>query len=257
MKVVILAGGLGTRLSEETSIRPKPMVEIGGMPIIWHIMKSYSHYGLNDFVILLGYKGYIIKEYFANYYLHTSDVTIHLENNHTVVHNNRSEKWRVTLIDTGELAMTGSRLKKAKPFTDNERFMLTYGDGLSDVNITNLLEAHEKSGKLITMTSVQPEGRFGALDINSSNEILSFIEKPKGDGNRINGGFFVCEQDIFNYLPDGDDLVFEQQPLQQLANERQMNAFIHDGFWKPMDALRDKQQLEILWNSGNAPWKVW
>ncbi|MBB6576278.1 glucose-1-phosphate cytidylyltransferase [Comamonas odontotermitis] len=257
MKVMILAGGLGTRLAEETSVRPKPMVEIGGMPMLWHIMKIYESHGFNDFIILLGYKGYVIKEYFSNYYLHTSDVTIDLAENRTIVHNNRSEKWRITLIDTGELAMTGARVRKAKAYTEGKPFMLTYGDGVADVNIRALAEAHRQSGKAITMTSVQPEGRFGALDINESNEIVRFAEKPKGDGNWINGGFFVCEQSVFDYLPEGDDLVFEQDPLRRLAEDGQMNAFRHTGFWKPMDALRDKQQLESLWAKNQAPWKVW
>ncbi|MEN5178469.1 glucose-1-phosphate cytidylyltransferase [Comamonas odontotermitis] len=257
MKVMILAGGLGTRLAEETSVRPKPMVEIGGMPMLWHIMKIYESHGFNDFIILLGYKGYVIKEYFSNYYLHTSDVTIDLAENRTIVHNNRSEKWRITLIDTGELAMTGARVRKAKAYTEGKPFMLTYGDGVADVNIRALAEAHRQSGKAITMTSVQPEGRFGALDINESNEIVRFAEKPKGDGNWINGGFFVCEQSVFDYLPEGDDLVFEQDPLRRLAEDGQMNAFRHTGFWKPMDALRDKQQLESLWTKNQAPWKVW
>lgn len=257
MKVMILAGGLGSRLAEETNVRPKPMVEIGGMPILWHIMKIYEAHGFNDFIILLGYKGYVIKEYFANYYLHTSDVTIDLAENRTIVHNSRSEKWRVTLIDTGELAMTGARIRKAKAYTEGEAFMLTYGDGLADVNLQSLLTAHRQSAKAITMTSVQPEGRFGALDINDANEIVRFAEKPKGDGNWINGGFFVCEPSVFDYLPAGDDLVFEQEPLRRLAEDGQMNAFRHTGFWKPMDALRDKQQLESLWLKNNAPWKVW
>lgn len=257
MKVMILAGGLGTRLAEETSLRPKPMVEIGGKPMLWHIMKIYEAHGFNDFIILLGYKGYVIKEYFANYYLHTSDVTIDLAENKTIIHNNRSEKWRITLIDTGELAMTGARIQKAKAYTEGQPFMLTYGDGVADVNIRSLVDAHQQSGKAITMTSVQPEGRFGALDINDSNEIVRFAEKPKGDGNWINGGFFVCEQSVFDYLPAGDDLVFEQEPLRQLAEDGRMNAFRHTGFWKPMDALRDKQQLESLWAKDQAPWKVW
>jgi len=257
MKVMILAGGLGTRLAEETSLKPKPMVEIGGKPMLWHIMKIYEAHGFNDFIILLGYKGYVIKEYFSNYYLHTSDVTIDLAENKTIIHNNRSEKWRITLIDTGELAMTGARIRKAKAYTEGKPFMLTYGDGVADVNVRNLVDAHQKSGKAITMTSVQPEGRFGALDINNSNEIVRFAEKPKGDGNWINGGFFVCEQSVFDYLPAGDDLVFEQEPLRQLAEDGRMNAFRHTGFWKPMDALRDKQQLESLWAKDQAPWKVW
>lgn len=257
MKVMILAGGLGTRLAEETTVRPKPMVEIGGKPILWHIMKIYEAHGFNDFIILLGYKGYVIKEYFANYYLHTSDVTIDIAENRTIVHNNRSEKWRVTLIDTGDLAMTGARIRKAMSYTEGGTFLLTYGDGLADVDIGALVEAHHRSGKSVTMTSVQPEGRFGALDINDANEIVRFAEKPKGDGNWINGGFFVCEPSVFDYLPAGDDLVFEQEPLRRLAEDGQLNAFRHTGFWKPMDALRDKQQLESLWTENNAPWKVW
>lgn len=257
MKVMILAGGLGTRLAEETSVRPKPMVEIGGKPILWHIMKIYEAHGFNDFVVLLGYKGYLIKEYFANYYLHTSDVTIDISENSTRIHNNRSEKWRVTLIDTGELAMTGARICKAKSYAEGGAFLLTYGDGLADVNIGALVDAHRQSGKAVTMTSVQPEGRFGALDINENNEIVRFTEKPKGDGNWINGGFFVCEPSVFDYLPPGDDLIFEQEPLRHLAEDGQLNAFRHTGFWKPMDALRDKQQLELLWAEGKAPWKVW
>lgn len=254
---MILAGGLGSRLAEETGSRPKPMVEIGGKPILWHIMKIYEAHGFNDFVILLGYKGYVIKEYFANYFLHTSDVTIDLKDNQTIIHNNRSEKWRVTLIDTGELTMTGARIRKAREYAGGETFMLTYGDGLADVDLKALKEAHIRSGKVLTMTSVQPEGRFGALDINSENEIVSFAEKPRGDGNWINGGFFVCEPSIFNYLSPDEDLVFEQGPLRQLAEERQMNAYFHSGFWRPMDALRDKQQLESLWTNNVAPWKVW
>jgi len=257
MKVMILAGGLGTRLAEETSVRPKPMVEIGGMPMLWHIMKIYEAHGFNDFVILLGYKGYVIKEYFSNYFLHTSDVTIDLLENKTIVHNNRAEKWRITMVDTGELAMTGARVRKAKSYTEGQPFMLTYGDGVADVNIRELVKAHQQSGKAITMTSVQPEGRFGALEINDSNEIVRFSEKPKGDGSWINGGFFVCEQSVFDYLPEGDDLLFEQEPLRRLAEDGQMNAFRHSGFWKPMDALRDKQQLELLWAKKQAPWKVW
>lgn len=257
MKIVILAGGLGTRLAEETSIRPKPMVEIGGKPILWHIMKIYESHGYNDFIILLGYKGYVIKEYFANYYLHTSDVTIDLASNQTRVHNNRSEKWRVTLIDTGEHAMTGARIQKAKAYLDDAPFMLTYGDGLADINVQDLVKSHFDSGKLLTMTSVLPEGRFGALEINENNEVTNFTEKPKGDGNWINGGFFVCNPKIFDYLRSGDDLVFEQDPLRTLAKDQEINAFRHTGFWKPMDALRDKQQLESLWQSGEAPWRSW
>jgi glucose-1-phosphate cytidylyltransferase len=257
MQVVILAGGLGTRLAEETSLRPKPMVEVGGMPILWHIMKIYEAHGFNDFVILLGYKGYIIKEYFANYFLHASDVTIDLGNNETTIHKNNSEKWRITLIDTGADAMTGARVRKAKPYTEDKPFMLTYGDGVADIDVKALFQSHQQSGKLATMSCVQPEGRFGAVNITENHEITQFMEKPEGDGQWINGGFFVCEQGLFDYLPAGDDLVFEQQPLRSLAEDRQLNAYKHSGFWKPMDALRDKQQLEALWLSGQAPWKVW
>lgn len=254
---MILAGGLGSRLSEETGLRPKPMVEIGGKPILWHIMKIYEHYGFNDFIILLGYKGYTIKEFFSNYYLHTSDISIDIVDNSVVVHNNRSEKWKITLLDTGEFAMTGARIRKAQQYIGDETFMLTYGDGLSNVNINSLVDDHRKSKKDLTMTSVQPEGRFGALCINDNNEVVSFSEKPVGDGNWINGGFFVCEPSVFDYLPEDDDLVFEQAPLQSLAKDHAINAFKHTGFWKPMDTLRDKQQLEALWSTGKAPWKVW
>ncbi|MCC6068770.1 glucose-1-phosphate cytidylyltransferase [Ferrovum sp. PN-J185] len=257
MKVMILAGGLGTRLAEETILRPKPMVEIGGMPILWHIMKIYSHYGFNEFIILLGYKGYVIKEYFANYYLHSSDVTIDLNLNTMSFLESRSEKWKITLVDTGEKAMTGARIKKARSYTEGKPFLLTYGDGLSDINLHKLIKSHSNSGKAITMTSVQPDGRFGALHINEKNEIVEFSEKPKGDGNWINGGFFVCEQKVFDYLTDAEDLVFEQEPLCKLAADLEMNAYKHFGFWKPMDALRDKQQLDTFWSSGNAPWRIW
>lgn len=257
MKVMLLAGGLGTRLAEETSVRPKPMVEIGGMPILWHIMKIYEHYGYSEFVVLLGYKGYVIKEYFANYFLHSSDVTIDLGGNSMIIHENRSEKWKITLIDTGLSAMTGARIRKALPYVKGERFMLTYGDGVSDINIDELVKSHIASGKTVTMTSVQPEGRFGALDLGENNEVHSFIEKPKGDGNWINGGFFVCEPDIEKYLPEGEDLVFEQYPLRKLAEDGEMQAYKHYGFWKPMDALRDKQQLQTMWDTNKAPWKIW
>jgi glucose-1-phosphate cytidylyltransferase len=257
MQVVILAGGLGTRLAEETNIRPKPMVEVGGMPILWHIMKIYEAYGFNDFVILLGYKGYVIKEYFANYFLHASDVTIDLGRNETTIHKNNSEQWRITLIDTGADAMTGARVRKAQPYTNNEPFMLTYGDGVSNIDIQALVQSHQQSGKLATMSCVQPEGRFGAVVIDEEQTITQFKEKPEGDGQWINGGFFVCEPGVFDYLPAGDDLIFEQQPLRSLANDGQLHAYKHSGFWKPMDALRDKQQLEALWVSGQAPWKVW
>ncbi|GIW23342.1 MAG: glucose-1-phosphate cytidylyltransferase [Candidatus Sericytochromatia bacterium] len=257
MKVVILAGGFGTRLSEETEIRPKPMVEIGGKPILWHIMKIYTAYGFSDFVILLGYKGYMIKEYFANYYLHQSDVTIDLKNNTMKIHNSKAEPWIVTLVDTGINTMTGGRIKQAKKYIGNERFMLTYGDGLGDVNINELLNFHNSHDGYISVTSVQPEGRFGALNIYENNKVTGFVEKPKGDGHWINGGFFVCEPEVFEYIEDEINTVFEQEPLRNLAKDGKMYAYRHTGFWKAMDTLRDKKELERLWNSGNAPWKVW
>jgi len=257
LKVVLLAGGFGTRLSEETDVRPKPMVEIGGKPILWHIMKQYSHYGYNEFVILLGYKGYYIKEYFANYFLHQSDVTIDLKNNSMEIHNSHSEPWKVTLLDTGLHSMTGGRIKRAQNFIGDEPFMLTYGDGVSDINIKELVTFHKKHGKSITMTAVQPEGRFGALDITDANCIQEFIEKPKGDGNWINAGFFVCEPKVFDYITNGDGSIFEEEPLRDLAKDKEMFSFKHQGFWKPMDMLRDKIKLNEMWNSGNAKWKVW
>ncbi|MFN7012904.1 MAG: glucose-1-phosphate cytidylyltransferase [Bacteroidia bacterium] len=256
MKVLILAGGFGSRLSEETDIRPKPMAEIGGKPILWHIMKHYSFYGFNEFVILLGYKGYYIKEYFANYFLHQSDVTIDLSTNQMQVHNNTSEPWKVTLLDTGLNTMTGGRVKRAKDFINNETFMLTYGDGVADVNLHHLLEFHKKHGKAITMTSVQPEGRFGALETDRNNRVLSFMEKPKGDGSWINGGFFVCEPKILEYI-SGDETIFEREPLENLANDGELFTYQHNGFWKCMDTLRDKTQLNEMWNSRQAKWKIW
>ncbi|SNZ06196.1 glucose-1-phosphate cytidylyltransferase [Persephonella hydrogeniphila] len=255
MKVVILAGGFGTRLSEETDIKPKPMVEIGGKPILWHIMKIYSAYGFNDFIICLGYKGYVIKEYFANYFLHMSDVTIDLKNNQMEIHNVKTEPWKVTLIDTGLNTMTGGRIKRIQPYIENETFMLTYGDGVGNINIRELLEFHKKHGKYATLTAVQPSGRFGALDLND-NEVKAFKEKPKGDGAWINGGFFVLEPKIFDYI-EGDETVWERDPLENLAKDGQLMAYKHTGFWKPMDTLRDKRELETLWQSGNPPWKVW
>ncbi|WP_345993690.1 glucose-1-phosphate cytidylyltransferase [Sulfurimonas sp. HSL-1716] len=257
MKVLLLAGGFGTRLSEETDIRPKPMVEIGGKPILWHIMKIYSHYGFNDFVVLLGYKGYYIKEYFANYFLHQSDVTIDLKNNNMEILNNSSEPWKVTLIDTGLNSMTGSRIKKAQQYVGNESFMLTYGDGVSDVNIAELVKFHKSHGKALTMTSVQPEGRFGALNITDDFQVTHFKEKPKGDGGWINGGFFVCEPKVFDYIIDNESTVFEQAPLQNLANDGEIFTYKHKGFWKPMDSLKDKNDLNQLWDEAQAPWKVW
>ncbi|SON50960.1 glucose-1-phosphate cytidylyltransferase [Vibrio tapetis] len=256
MKVVLLAGGFGTRLSEETDIRPKPMVEIGGKPILWHIMKMYSQHGFNEFVILLGYKGYYIKEYFANYFLHQSDVTIDLSTNEMQIHKNTSEPWKVTLLDTGLHTMTGGRIKRAQEVIGNESFMLTYGDGVSDVDITKLVEFHKSHGKSISMTSVQPDGRFGALEINDS-VVKNFAEKPKGDGSWINGGFFVCNPNVFDYITGGDSTVFEQEPLQKLAQDSELMAFKHDGFWKCMDSLNDKQKLNEMFVSNKAKWKTW
>ncbi len=256
MKVAILAGGYGTRISEETDLRPKPMIQIGGKPILWHIMKHYSFYGHNDFVILLGYKGYYIKEYFANYFLHQSDVTIDLSNNKMEIHNNTSEPWKVTLVDTGLETMTGGRVKRAEKYLKGAPFMLTYGDGLSDVNLHELEAFHKKSGKLMTLTTVQPEGRFGALDLDGA-AVKRFAEKPKGDGSWINGGFFVCEPKVFDYITEGDATILERTPLENLAKDNQLVAYKHEKFWKPMDTLRDKNQLEQLWSDKSAPWKVW
>jgi len=255
MKVLLLAGGFGTRLSEETDIRPKPMAEIGGKPIIWHIMKGYSHYGFNEFVILLGYKGYYIKEYFGNYFLHQSDVTIDLSTNGIEVHNNTSEPWKVTLLETGQDTMTGGRIKRAKNFIGNEPFLLTYGDGVSDVDLSDLIQFHKKHGKLITMTAVQPEGRFGALETEGTR-VSSFLEKPKGDGSWINGGFFVCQPEVLDYIAD-DQTVFEQEPLMQLAKNGELFNYRHKGFWKCMDTLRDKKVLNEMWDKGQAKWKTW
>lgn len=255
MKVAILAGGYGTRLSEETVIKPKPMVEVGGKPLLWHIMKHYSFYGHKDFVILLGYKGYLIKEYFANYWLHQSDVTIDTANNEMQVHNNDSEDWKITLVDTGLDTMTGSRVRKAKKYLGDERFMLTYGDGLSDVDINKLIEQHENKQAIMTLTAIQPEGRFGSLAIDDGR-ITNFMEKPKGDGSWINGGFFVCEPEVFSYLGDGDDVVLEKKPLETLANESKLFTYQHEGFWKCMDTLRDKNQLCDMWDSNQVKWKI-
>lgn len=257
MKVLILAGGLGTRLSEETDLRPKPMVDIGGKPILWHIMKLFSHYGHNEFVILLGYKGYYIKEYFANYFLHQSDVTIDLSTNKLEIHNNSSEPWRITLLDTGAETMTGGRIKRAQSYVGNETFMLTYGDGVSDVDMDALLDCHRAHGKAVTMTSVQPDGRFGTFDANETGLVSRFLEKPRGDGSWINGGFFVCQPSVFDYLSQGDATVFEQDPLQGLARDGQLYTYRHNGFWKCMDTLRDKQDLNQMWQSGSAKWKTW
>ena len=254
MKVVILAGGLGSRLSEETTVRPKPMVELGGKPVLWHIMKTYSHFGLNDFVVCLGYKGYMIKEYFANYFLHMSDVTINLRNNEVKVHQNMSEPWSVTLVDTGETTNTGGRLKRVAPHIDGT-FCFTYGDGLSDVDIAALIAFHREQGTEATLTAVQPPGRFGVIDFQE-DKISAFQEKPPGDGGWINGGFFVLEPAVLDRIA-GDDTIWEREPLEGLARAGQLSAFKHRGFWQPMDTLRDKLQLESLWASGNAPWLRW
>ena len=256
MKAVILAGGLGTRLSEETSTRPKPMVEIGGRPILWHILKMYSHHGINDFIICCGYKGYFIKEYFANYFLHMSDITFDMRSNRMEVHQKRAEPWNITLVDTGDDSMTGGRLLRVSDYIrKDEFFCLTYGDGVSDVDISASIEFHRHHGKVATLTATSPPGRFGALDISGSR-INRFMEKPKGDGGLINGGFFVLSPRVLNYL-EGDNTIWEQQPLQQLAVEGELMAFEHHGFWQPMDTLRDKTYLEELWTSGSAPWKTW
>lgn len=256
MKVLILAGGFGTRLSEQTEVKPKPMVEIGGKPILWHILKIYSAHGFNDFVILLGYKGYIIKEYFANYFLHQSDLTIDIKNNKIEIHDNYSENWKITLVDTGSDTLTGGRIKRAARFIDNQPFLLTYGDGVADVDIKKLVDFHKNHGKLCTMTAIQPEGRFGALDILENNQINSFVEKPKGDNAWINGGFFVCQPEVLDYI-DGDETIFEKEPLEKLAKEGNLKAFKHDGFWQCMDTLRDKNRLEDEWATGKALWKKW
>jgi glucose-1-phosphate cytidylyltransferase len=254
MKCILLAGGLGTRISEETSVRPKPMVEIGGKPVLWHIMKIYSSHGIDDFVVCLGYKGYIIKEYFANYFLHMSDVTIDIDKNSLEVHQKKGESWRITLVDTGDDTQTGGRLKRVRDYV-NGRFCMTYGDGVGDVDITSLLEFHAARGKLATMTAVQPPGRFGSLHIQDQS-VTSFLEKPIGDGGWINGGFFVLEPDVIDLI-EADSTIWERQPLETLASSGQLNAFNHKGFWQPMDTLRDKHILEDLWQAEKAPWKVW
>ncbi len=255
MKAVILAGGFGTRLAEETHSRPKPMIEVGGKPLLWHIMKIYSSHGINDFVICLGYMGYYIKEYFSNYFLHTSDVTIDLRNNHMEVHHNTSEPWKISLIDTGANSMTGGRIKRIEPYIDEDTFLLTYGDGVSDVNIRETIDFHLSHGKAATMTTVQPPGRFGVLEFNDNNHISSFREKP-ADGGWINGGYFVLNRSIFNYV-DGDSCVWEQAPLEKLAADNQLIAYHHEGYWQPVDTLREKMLLEKLWQDGKAPWKKW
>jgi glucose-1-phosphate cytidylyltransferase len=257
MKVVLLAGGLGTRLSEETDLLPKPMVEIGGRPILWHIMKIYSYWGFNDFVILTGYKSHIIKEYFINYYFRYSDITVDMAQNSVEIHSHRTEPWKVTMLYTGQNTQTGGRLLEAKDFLDKERFMLTYGDGVADINIQQLLDFHENSKKTVSITAVQPAGKYGSLTIEPDGSVRSFLEKPRGDGTWISGGFFVAEPDIFNYLVHGDATILEREPLEKLASEGRIAAYKHKGFWKSMDTLRDKNELTDMWTKGNAPWALW
>ncbi len=256
MKVLLLAGGLGTRISEETGIKPKPMVEIGGKPILWHIMKMYAAHGFNEFVVLLGYKGYYIKEYFMNYFLHQNDLTIDLKNNKVEYFNNITEDWKITLIDTGEQSMTGGRIKRAKQLIGNETFLLTYGDGVADIDIKNTFEFHKSHGKMLTVTAVKPEARYGLLEFGEGTSVNGFLEKPIGEGGWINGGFFVCEPKVIDYIND-DMTIWEREPMETIANMRQMNAYRHDGFWQCMDTLRDKTKLQELWESGKAPWKIW
>lgn len=255
MKVALLAGGLGTRLSEETVVKPKPMVEIGGKPILWHIMKTYSHYGFNEFIICLGYRGYVIKEWFTNYFLHNSDVTIRLKNNQVTVNDSHTEDWTITLVDTGDQTQTGGRIKRIKKYLP-EPFLLTYGDGVGNINIPELINFHKKHGKKATVTGVQPPGRFGALDIGKDGSVISFREKPRGDGIWVNGGYFVLEPSIFDYIAN-DDSIWERDCLDKLTKENELTAYCHDGFWKSMDTLRDKNELDALWSSGNAPWRIW
>lgn len=255
MKVLLLAGGFGTRLSEETHLIPKPMVEIGGKPILWHIMKIYAEHGYKDFVVLLGYKGYVIKEYFANYFLHTNDVTIDLHNNSMEIHNNKTEDWKITLLETGLKTMTGGRLSHAKKYIGDEPFMFTYGDGVANVDISKLVEFHKSHGKLATMTSVQPEGRYGAMETNENDIVTSFKEKPKGDGHFINGGFFVCQPEVLDYI-DGDHQMFEREPMEKLVDDLQLATYKHYGFWQCMDTQRDKRLLEDLWDT-EPKWKIW
>lgn len=255
MKCVLLAGGLGTRLSEETATKPKPMVEIGGRPIMWHIMKMYSQHGVNEFIICAGYKGYVIKEYFANYFLHMSNITFDMSTNDMRIHENNAEPWKVTIVDTGDGTMTGGRLLRVKDYIGDETFCFTYGDGVSNVDITKLIEFHKKKDKWATVTAVQPPGRFGAIKMDDTT-ITSFEEKPQGDGGYINGGFFVLEPDVLDLIDD-ESMIWEREPMERLAEKRQIEAFTHDGFWRPMDTLRDKNHLEDLWNTNKAPWKSW
>ena len=255
LKAIILAGGVGTRISEETHLKPKPLIEIGGMPILWHIMKIYSKHDINDFVICCGYKGYLIKEYFANYFLHMSDVTFDIKNNQMEVHRKFAEPWKVTLVDTGLETMTGGRLKRVKEYVQNETFCFTYGDGLSDINISNLISFHQKKKPIATLTAVQTPGRWGTLRVEE-DKISEFVEKPRGDGSWINGGYFILEPKIFDYI-EGDSSIWEREPLEKMAKKGQLLAFKHTGFWQALDTLRDKNHLEDLWNSGNAPWKTW
>lgn len=256
MKVVILAGGFGTRISEESHLKPKPMIEIGEKPILWHLMKYYSSFGFNEFIICLGYKSYVVKEFFDDYYLHTSDITFDFSTGKKTVHNNFAEPWKVTLVDTGLHTMTGGRIKRIKDYVQGETFLMTYGDGVSDVNLNQLLDFHKKNGKIATLTAIQPGGRFGVLEIDDNNQIHSFREKSKDDGGWINGGFMVLEPSVFDYIA-GDDTVFEREPLEQLARDGELNAFKHNGFWQCMDTLRDKNQLEKMLQNDQAPWKVW
>jgi len=257
MKVIILAGGLGTRLSEETNLIPKPMVEIGGRPILWHIMKIYSHWGYNEFIILTGYKSHIIKDYFINYYTRYSDITVDMSNNSVELHNHRTEPWKVTMLYTGQETMTGGRLLAAKDIVGKERFMLTYGDGVSSINIPELIKSHVSSGKYATLTSIKPSGRFGALDIKDDGMISSFKEKPEGDGAWINGGFFVMEHNVFDYLTEGKDTILERKPLETLAEQGKLNAYKHTGFWRAMDTLKDKNDLTEMWINETCPWAMW
>lgn len=257
MKAVILAGGFGTRLSEATNLIPKPMVEIGGKPILWHIMKTYSLHGINEFVICCGYKAYVIKEWFANYFMHNSDVTVDLANNTIEVHECKAEPWKVTLVDTGLHTMTGGRIKRIQKYIGDEPFLLTYGDGVSDIDITASIEEHKKNGKALTVTAYKPNGKFGALEIDDIGSVNAFTEKPAGDGMWINAGYFICEPEVFSYITEGDSTIFEKAPLENLAKDGKMHSYKHTGFWKPMDTLRDNTELNAMWDSGKAPWKKW